>query len=193
MLMPVYEIRETEDIRRLRQDITSAAAKTSESLLAVLRNQDPLAVLAAMRFDLVGNHPLEDRPLNLSEQLHQTSTYLVSLAAAEWLLREHKISAPIQLNLGTASGFDLQCETAGVVAETFAAVHRNNNDKLRRDARRVSASNAEHKYVFFYCPDEAHQEFCLRQFPQVQVIRLRQHEVWGGLARVGGTSSSLSR
>jgi hypothetical protein len=47
---------------------------------------DPLDLLRRMKFDAVGYHPIEDRPLNFIEQINQTWTFAVALAAARQLL-----------------------------------------------------------------------------------------------------------
>ena len=50
---------------------------------------DGVEFLRALKFDQVGLHPLEDRALNAIEQVNQSWTYLVALAAVRELLRWH--------------------------------------------------------------------------------------------------------
>jgi hypothetical protein len=50
---------------------------------------DPLLMLRQMKFQAVGYRPIDGRPLNLVEQINQTWTYLVALAAAKQLLALH--------------------------------------------------------------------------------------------------------
>ena len=40
----------------------------------------------------------------------------------------------------------------GIAAEVFAAVKPGNNNKLKKDLKKVSQARANHKYVFFACP-----------------------------------------
>ena len=65
----------------------------------------------------------------------------------------HKKVKSLTLNLGTASGTDIEThEDGGVVAEVFASVNPSNNQKLKNDINRISLVRAKHKYVFFISP-----------------------------------------
>ncbi|HSE87625.1 MAG TPA: hypothetical protein VLJ79_15485, partial [Candidatus Binatia bacterium] len=141
-------------------------------------------ILVRMKFHEVGYHPIEDRRLNLIEQVNQTFTYVVSLAAAEYILKRHPGSGPISLNLGTASGSDLESASQSVAAEVFASVRRTNNRKLDKDVAKVAKSSAAHKYVFYYCSGEDCTPFRIERFPDVQIIPLSEVQVWGHIADV---------
>jgi hypothetical protein len=138
-----------------------------------------MAALARMKFEELGFHPMEERRLNLIEQVNQTFTYLVSLAAAEDLLTRHPGFAPLHLNLGTSPGYDLVSRSQDIVAEVFAAVRRTNNRKLAKDVIKVDRSEAQHKYVFFHCPGETPGVSHLERFPEVRLIALSAEVVWG--------------
>jgi hypothetical protein len=146
------EIRSSKDVVRLEAHVLAAAARTLEALPALLAMPNPIDVFARLRFEQIGHHPLQDRALNLVEQLNQTFTCLASLRAAAWILSRHPESSPLRLNLGTASGSDIEAFDGSLAAETFAAVTPKNNDKLRRDIRKVSLMTARLKYVFYICP-----------------------------------------
>ena len=104
-------------------------------------------------WDPVGRDPLNgNRPLNFTEQLNQTFSYLVQLRATEYLLEHHAEAAPFVLSLGPISGHDIVSSNGQVVAEVFAAVTPDNNDKLDKDVAKVATSEAQHKYVFYFCP-----------------------------------------
>ena len=102
-------------------------------------------------FGLV-RRPTEDRPKNLIEQINQTFTYLASVRTACWLLEDHPEAGSLRLNLGTVAGSDIESLDGLVAAETFASVNPRNDDKLKDDIVKVSATAAIHKYVFYICP-----------------------------------------
>ena len=93
-----------------------------------------------MKFTEMAWHPIDDRPLNLIEQLNQTWTYLVTLKALPFLFERHPAAGGFRLNLGTASGTDIKSVVPGVVAaEVFAAVHPKNNRKLEKGPKKARA------------------------------------------------------
>ena len=61
--------------------------------------------------------------------------------------------APFKLNLGTASGSDIESECGELAGEIFAAVAPTSNQKLKKDINKVLATNARLKFVFFMCPN----------------------------------------
>jgi hypothetical protein len=140
------------DIERLEHRVATSATETVSRLNKLLAGP-ALSVLAAMKFEQSGCDPLDAaRPLNLVEQLNQSFTYLATLEAAKWLMREHAAHAPFTLNLGTTPGSDIESTDKLVCAETFAATHPDSNDKLRNDLARLRASSATHRYVFYLSP-----------------------------------------
>ena len=116
---------------------------------------DGVEFLRALKFDQVGVHPLEDRALNAIEQVNQSWTYLVALAAVRELLRWHPEAGGFRIAPGShaAQLFDVMSVTKGqVAAETFAAVDPRNNDKLSRDLVKLVGRDLQHRYVFFASP-----------------------------------------
>jgi len=114
----------------------------------------PLEFLYEMKFHEIGCDPIDStRQLNLIEQINQTFTYVASLKAANYLLQHHKEFTALTLNLGTTSGWDIEsADNGGLVAEVFAAVTPNNNNKLNKDIKKVASAKEKHRYVFFMCP-----------------------------------------
>jgi len=161
-----------------------AAARRTLSSLCELCDLDPIEALARLKFSEFGWHPLENRALNLIEQVNQTFTYLASFAAVEEVGHRHPNSWPIQLNLGTAAGSDIASASANVAAEVFSAVRSDNNDKLWKDIAKVAGTPAEHKYVFYYCPGET----CATGLggSSVQVVALTYEQVVRPLQRRHG-------
>ena len=89
------------------------------------QSDDPLDLLRRMKFDPVGYHPIEDRSLNFIEQINQTRTFAVALAAARQLLALHPDVGGFRLAPGAHASIplDIMSEAEGQVgAETFAAV-----------------------------------------------------------------------
>ena len=115
----------------------------------------PLKALAQIKFAPIGRHPLEDRPLNMIEQVNQTFTYWVALRAAELLLDWHPEISGLRLAPGAHApkgSLDIESHEKGVVgAETFAAPPKS-NQKLKGDLDKLAARKEQHRYVFFTAP-----------------------------------------
>jgi hypothetical protein len=179
--MPICKINSPTDLRELRSSVFSATHRAVDEIRELIASQGSIQVFTAMKFEDVGFHPLfANRRLNLIEQINQTFTYLVSLAAAEQVFDRHPGSAPIRLNLGTSAGCDLESLSASVAAEVFAAVRPTNNSKLVKDVRKISEPSVRQKYryryVFFYCPRGASEPY---RIAEVEVIPLSKAQVLG--------------
>ncbi|MDX8494638.1 hypothetical protein RFN29_23995 [Mesorhizobium sp. VK22B] len=108
-----------------------------------------------MKFEPVGFHPLEDRALNIIEQINQTWAFAVAIAATIQLLKVHPDVGGFSLAPGAHASLDLDImsEKAGYLgAETFAAVSPRNNGKLAADLVKLAARPERHRYVFFMSP-----------------------------------------
>jgi hypothetical protein len=145
------EIRHEDELEKLESIVRQASEKSKRVLLE--KAGESIDLLWSMKFEEVGHHPLENRRLNLIEQVNQTFTYLATFKALRILLKKHTDAQGFCLNLGTTSGFDIESLTPGLVAaEVFAAVDPKNNKKLDKDMIKVSQSGAKYKYVFFHAP-----------------------------------------
>jgi hypothetical protein len=114
---------------------------------------EPMALLKALRFELVGHDPLTGEPLNVVEQLNQTFTILVTLRAIERLIELHPDAGGFKLALGTSSGRDIESVVPDfVAAEVFSATKPTSNRKLKKDIARLSTDPARYRYVFFASP-----------------------------------------
>ena len=155
-MMPQLVVTTAEELDQLMETVRAAAERTVRAVRDILSTEeDSLQVLRMMKFSEIGHHPLDDRPLNLIEQVNQTFTYLVTFEAARWLLVQHPGLEGLRINLGTSAGYDLEsCPPGTVAAEAFAATRPGSNDKLRKEiARRASkAGDVAHRYVFFSAP-----------------------------------------
>lgn len=89
------------------------------------------------------------------EQINQTWTYAVAIAAARQLLVLHPEAGGFHLAPGAHASLalDIMSEVEGLVgAETFAAVTPRNNGKLAGDLAKLAARPETHRYVFFMSP-----------------------------------------
>ena len=166
------------------QDHIANVIKQAGRARAELNNlmPDPMEALRAMKFEQIGFNPLDGTPLNLIEQLNQTFHDLASFAAASYLLEHFPQCAGLRLAPQFKAGSDIVSIMPGLVAaEVFAAVRPVNNGKLRKDAQRVEKTSAEHRFVFFYSPDDAPALIAnvRQQFPSVQVRPLTWSEMLG--------------
>jgi hypothetical protein len=133
-----------------------ASAKRAANELVALANS-PSQLFWRMKFEQFGRHPIEDRSLNLVEQINQSWTYVSALEASRKLLKCHQ-GQVFQLAPGAhaALPFDIVNLNGNICAETFAAVHPDNNNKLERDIAKLELHAQRHSeascYVFFISP-----------------------------------------
>jgi hypothetical protein len=116
---------------------------------------DPLDLLRKMKFEEIGYHPVEDRRLNLIEQVNQTWTYAVALAATLALLKLHPDADGFCVAPGAHMSIPLDIMSRRerfVGAETFAAVNPRNNRKLELDLAKMAQRPEQHRYAFFCSP-----------------------------------------
>jgi hypothetical protein len=132
-------VQTTEDVDRHLALVAQAAAGVRAWVAA--QTGDPLNMLRRMKFDPIGWHPIEGHALNLVEQINQTWTYTVALAAARQLLTLHPEAGGYRLAPGAhaAQPLDIMSEAGGLVgAETFASVRPANNRKLANDLDKLA-------------------------------------------------------
>jgi hypothetical protein len=146
-------IRTTKDADRLIETIRVSARRAHDWIAA--QNGDPLDMLKRMKFEPVGFHPVDDRALNVVEQINQTWTYFVAASAAKQLLELHPDVGGFHLAPGAHASLelDVMSDAPGMVgAETFAAVDPRNNRKLFLDLQKMVGRSERHRYVFFMSP-----------------------------------------
>jgi hypothetical protein len=127
-----------EDIDRRLKAVHTAAAKTQAWFRA--HSGDGMELLRAMKFETIGFHPVGAHALNVVEQINQTFSYAVALAAARELLAWHPDAEGFDLAPGAhmSQPLDIQSVTAGLVgAEMFAAVRPENNNKIAGDLKKL--------------------------------------------------------
>lgn len=148
-----FVVRSETDISRLMAAVRASAMRAQAWIAA--QQGDPLDLLRKMKFEPVGFHPLEDRPLNLIEQINQTWTFAVALEAARQLIKLHPEMPGWHLAPGAhaALELDIMSEEPGYAgAETFAAVTPKNNGKLAGDLAKLATRPERFRYAFFMSP-----------------------------------------
>ena len=171
------EIGTLEEVEKTIHALALSAEETRKALASLAAENDGIQFLSEMKFSEIGKDPLNrNRALNVVEQVNQTFTYLASFKAVEYLLKLHPEGAPYVLNLGTASGSDIESKNKQyLAAEVFAAVNPTNNNKLTKDIEKVSKAEAKFRFVFFMCPgiDKGRQQG-RPEYPGVEVYSLGQ-------------------
>lgn len=149
----MIEISTQADVDHQISLIDASATRTRAWLL-----QHPgsgIELLRALKFETVGYHPVEDRPLNAIEQINQTWTYLVALLATRQLLTMHPDAGGFRVAPGAHMSLplDIMSVKPGLVgAETFAATHPRSNNKIAKDLQKLALASEAHRYVFMMCP-----------------------------------------
>lgn len=146
-------VKTMEDVERHLEMVKAAAAKTQAWIAA--QSGEPMHLLRSMKFEAVGFHPVADHALNVIEQINQTFTYAVALAASKELLVRHPDAGGFVLAPGAhmSQPLDIMSVAEGLVgAETFAAVDPRNNRKLAKDLAKLRTCSERHRYAFFASP-----------------------------------------
>ena len=176
MASEVLIVRTAQEADELTRKVRSAADRLRASISAL--EGDGAALLRALKFEAIGTHPIHGHALNPIEQVNQTWTYLVALAAAHQLLALHPGAGGLLIAPGAhaAQELDIMSVEPGVVgAEVFAAVDPNNNRKLARDLAKLADRTEQHRYVFFASPrypEAAHQPVLDRHGVQVWSVHV---------------------
>lgn len=156
--MPLI-VNRTQDIDQYIASIHQSSTRAVTALIALANN--PNHLFWEMKFRQMGRHPIEDRPLNLVEQINQTWTFVTALEATRILLKEfHAQTFLLSPGAHAALRFDIMNSNEDICAETFAAVTPDNNNKLERDIAKLekAPSSIAHRYVFFISPANPNTE-----------------------------------
>src|SRR6266849_990828 len=120
--MTMYlKVETVERVEGYLDQVRASARRVQEWIAA--QSGDPLDLLRRMKFDPIGYHPIEDRQLNFVEQVNQTWTFAVALAATRQLLSLHPDVGGFRLAPGAQASIplDIMSEVEGQVgAEAFA-------------------------------------------------------------------------
>jgi hypothetical protein len=142
------------DVDRYLTRIIASTRRAQERIAALDINS--LELFRLMKFGSVGfHHLIDEREINLVEQINQTWNYIAALAAARLLLSMHQEAGGFELATvaHAALALDIMSGRRGLVgAEVFAAVTPNNNRKLKGDLDKLTKRDEVHRYVFFLSP-----------------------------------------
>lgn len=142
------KIKDKNELDKLKNKLKVAANK----LTFYQDVSSGIELLEKVKFEQCGFNPENpEKPLNFIEQVNQTFTAMVTYQAVEWLWENGYENQEFSLNLGPQGGYDIVGDD--VVAEVFAVVSTNNNQKLKRDIAKVRGSKATSKYVFYTSPE----------------------------------------
>ena len=137
-------------------DVVNASAQKAVGELRELCRLAPMEMLWRVKFKEIGFHPIEDRRINLIEQLNQTWTYVAALEAARILLVKHPTSGAMSLAPGAhfSQPLDIMSGDGKVGAEVFAVVDPKSNEKLKRDRAKLASKTRDDLklYIFFMSP-----------------------------------------
>ena len=114
----------------------------------------PLEMLRSLRFDPIGQDPLDGRPISIVEQVERACVCTVAVEAARILLALHPDAGGFRL-ARSACGTDVSVVSrtrSFVEAKTFAGVTPRNSSKIKTMANFLTGSNA-HEYLFFHSPE----------------------------------------
>ncbi len=156
---PLITITNQVDIEITLKNINANIQKTMEYIRN--SNQSLLTIFKQLKFEEIGNRPFADskdnEKLNFVEQLNQSYTYMTGLKAIEILLKEHPDAGGFKMFRATDSGLDIESVKENLVAvEMFAAVNTTNNDKLKKDVKKIlkeDVKNFEYRYIFHMTPE----------------------------------------
>ncbi|WP_069997171.1 hypothetical protein [Cellulosilyticum sp. I15G10I2] len=164
-------VEKISDIDILEDKLVKSAKETHLKLTQFCNSLSEFQLLYQLKFCDSGRDPLENRNLNLIEQLNQQFTYKLTFIAAKWLLKKHPNNVPLILCLGTESGTDIFSKDGVVAAEVFTTSNPKNNQKMKKDIIKVSECKSQFKYVFYHSPirDKAEERY-KNLFPDVDIV-----------------------
>ena len=156
-------INSADELRTYKATILSNLAKSVWDISAIIESENAQEVFRQFKFEKIATEPLSGKPENLVEVINQSQTYLVTLAATEYLLCLYPEKAFIESTDGT------------IVAECFAATSYRSNGKLTADMKRLCANQtALQKYEFFYANDfsDVSKEYYENKYAGVCIVKL---------------------
>lgn len=162
-----------EQVARLQQTLFANAEQTFFKLQESMKTIDAMQFFSAVKFTPLGQDPVAGTPLNLIEQINQTQSNLVVLAAAHDLIEQYP-GKLFQLQLGASAGFDVASTDGQVVAECFAVTSVSSNDKMNKDCKKLMNSGVEHKHIYFYSYLDSEKKLQNRykKYPYIRFARV---------------------
>lgn len=160
-----------DQIKELRARILKDA---NDSVNALFSKDSGIELLRKIKFEQSGYDSLLDKKTNFIEQVNQTFTYLVCLAATEKLIGLYPDKS-FNINFGVAPGYDVVSEDGSIICECFAVTTPDSNRKLELDTKKVF-DNAEalKRYVIFYASVSRpkYVENIQKKYQDIEIIQL---------------------
>ncbi len=169
---PIY-VNNIDALTKYRVKIMRNLEKSLEQMKEMLETSDALTFFKKAKFEKTAIDPLSGKTENLIEVINQCHTYLISLMAAEYLLKKHP-GLSFRINLGNISGYDIESDDEQIIAECFAATSYKSNSKLTKDLKRLSENQkAIHKYEFFFDKEftEKSKEYYQKKYPDIEIVK----------------------
>lgn len=170
----VKSISNIADALTLKGHILESAEIAKSNILSLTSGSSAINLLYELKFKETGFEPLESKHINIIEQLNQLFTYLVSIEAVIHLIKLHP-NKTFTLNLGTASGNDIESSDATIIAEVFSATSPKSNSKLEKDIIKVNSNlTALEKYVFYYSHNDSprYVENLKTKYPGIEIFKV---------------------
>ena len=167
-----------EQVAELRHSVTTNAEISYIAFREQITKMQAMDFWAAIKFDRMGRDSITGQPQNLIEQINQMYSNLVVLDAVDDLLDTYP-GTTFELQLGVSSGYDIQSTDGNIVAECFAVTMVSSNRKLEKDCKKLSASPAMKKYVFFYSHQDSHEKLQKQfvKYPDIIFKRISFSEI----------------
>lgn len=166
----------TKEINSYREVILKNLSHSISAMKELFENEDASEIFRQCKFKKIAKEPISGEPENLIEVINQSQTYLVSLAAVDFLFEKYTTKSFI-VNWGNASGYDIESSDGTIIAECFAATSYRSNGKLAADLKRLASNKiAKEKYEFFYALDftEKSKRYYEKKYPDISIIRFIQ-------------------
>lgn len=168
-------------IPEIEVHLATIEASTKRAIESLASLTSPADALRQMKFGKTERHPIEDRALNVVEQINQSFSYLVALNAARWLLEAYPDAGGLSLAPGAHASQRLDImsvEPDLVGAEAFAATRPQSNRKLDKDLKRLAGDPSRHRCAFFYSPGFAPGRH--PKLEKVEGVEVRCVDIWDG-------------
>jgi hypothetical protein len=169
--MNQWKFSNIEQIKELKKKIIN---DTNTSVDAMMSKEKGINLLMKMKFEQSGYDSLLNKRTNFIEQVNQTFTYLVCLAATEKLLLLYPEKSFI-VNFGVMAGHDVLSEDGSIICECFAATAPDSNGKLEKDVRKVFENKtAIKRFVIYYTSNSksVHVDNIRSKYKDIEILAL---------------------
>lgn len=147
-------INSADELRTYKATILSNLAKSVWDISAIIESENAQEVFRQFKFEKIATEPLSGKPENLVEVINQSQTYLVTLAATEYLLCLYPEKAFI-LNWGNVSGYDIESTDGTIVEFTKTTSELTGKFKYSEDGTKIRLDTKKSKDAFLKLMNDA--------------------------------------